>query len=152
MLSLSRKTHYALIALGYLAEHATQLSSARAIAGASGLSLPLMMNILKHLQQHGLVLSERGSKGGYRLAEVDLDEVSLYELVQMLGSEQLAAVSRRTKPPLEHAPALALHYKLMRFLKDVRLSDLVLPGRRIDVPVELMFKNLAPVGAAERVF
>jgi Rrf2 family protein len=149
MLTLSRKTHYALIALAYVAEHANQLSSARAIAAASGLSQPLMMNILKHMQQHGLVESERGSKGGYRLASaLDLDEVTLYDLVQMHASEQLAAVSRRTRPPLEHAPALALHYKLMRFLKDVRLSDLVLPGRRIDVPVESMFKNLTPAGVS----
>ena len=33
-------------------------------------------------------------------------------------------------------PALALQYKLVQFLKNVKLSDLVLPGRRIDVPAE----------------
>ena len=42
-----------------------------------------------------------------------------------------------TEPPL-----LAVHSKLMRFLKDVKLSDLVLPGRRIDVPVEMVRRKL----------
>jgi Rrf2 family protein len=149
MLSLSRKTHYALIGLAYLAEQAGQFASARAVAAAAGLSPTLMMKIFKCLHQQGLVESERGVKGGYRLSDaVDLDRVSLYDLVKSLGSEQLEAVRRRATPPPEHAPALALHYKLMRFLKEVRLSDLVLPGRRIDVPVEMMFKKSAPVGAA----
>ena len=33
-------------------------------------------------------------------------------------------------------PFLAFYFKLLQFLKDIALSDLVLPGRRIDVPLE----------------
>ena len=35
-----------------------------------------------------------------------------------------------------HGPAQALQYRLVRFMKDVSVADLVLPGRRIDVPLE----------------
>ena len=35
-----------------------------------------------------------------------------------------------------HGPVQALQFKLVRFLKEVRVADLVFPGRRIDVPVE----------------
>ena len=41
------------------------------------------------------------------------------------------------------APAVALQYKLVQFLKDVKLSDLVMPGRRIDVPAERLFAAAA---------
>ena len=45
----------------------------------------------------------------------------------------------RIETSLPTEPALlAVHSKLMRFLKDVKLSDLVLPGLRIDVPVEMV--------------
>jgi len=43
-----------------------------------------------------------------------------------------------TRQPALHKPVLALQYKLIGFLENVKLSDLVLPGRRIDVPVELV--------------
>jgi hypothetical protein len=33
-------------------------------------------------------------------------------------------------------PVQALQFKLVRFLKEVRVADLVTPGRRIDVPLE----------------
>ena len=35
-----------------------------------------------------------------------------------------------------HGPAQALQYRLLRFMKDVTVADLVMPGRRIDVPLE----------------
>ena len=35
-----------------------------------------------------------------------------------------------------HGPVQALQFKLARFLREVRVADLVFPGRRIDVPVE----------------
>ena len=40
-----------------------------------------------------------------------------------------------------HAPVRALHYRLERFLQDVKLSDLILPGRRIDVPWEAIVEK-----------
>ena len=39
-------------------------------------------------------------------------------------------------PATSCSAPVALQYQLVRFLKDVKLSDLVLPGRRIDVPAE----------------
>ena len=35
-----------------------------------------------------------------------------------------------------HGPAQALQYRIVRFMKDVTVADLVMPGRRIDVPLE----------------
>src|SRR3954469_11808548 len=75
MLSFSRKTDYALIALAHLAGRAGQTASAREIAETYRLSVSLFIKILKVLQHKAIVRSVRGVKGGYQL-EVDLHSFS----------------------------------------------------------------------------
>ena len=97
MLPLGINTDYALIALAYMVERGDQVSSARVIAEAHGLSLPLMMKVLKILHQRQLLQSVRGTKGGYRIG-VNLDEVSLYDLMSILGGERLIDVDPQSRP------------------------------------------------------
>jgi len=158
MLCLSKKTEYALIALGYLAERPTEIVSAREIAQRFELPLPLLMNILKGLNRRGLLDSTRGIRGGYRLGR-DLVAASLHDLIQIVDSEganrQLIEVHQDPEG-IEHRPLStraavhALNLRLVRFLKEVKLADLVLPGRRIDVPAERVQVSgrRAGVGAA----
>jgi Rrf2 family protein len=149
MLSLNRKTDYALIALAYMADRAGQWSSAREIAEVSEVPSALLMNILKTLHQGHILRSSRGSRGGYRIA-TDLERLSLFDLIRVLENEDVdepqtdgdgepACCGRYniSRAGL-HGPVHAFHHKLRRFLKTVKLSDLVLPGRRIDVPVEMV--------------
>jgi Rrf2 family protein len=149
MLCLSKKTEYSLVALAYLAERANRVASAREIAQAHALPLALLMNILKNLQGHGLLQSTRGVKGGYRI-QADLATVSLDELIAMVDCcghssdgdcgclehvhADVPTMDLSSRPI--HGPVQALQLKLAKFLKDVRVADLVLPGRRIDVPLE----------------
>ena len=161
MLCLSKKTEYALAALAHLAERTHRTSSAREIAEAQNLPPALLVKILKCLQHHGMLSSTRGVTGGYRIA-LDLNEASLFDLVAMMecpdrpgqecgcmdhGVDPLSRV-RFSRNEARHAPVAALQYKLVRFLKDVKLSDLVLPGRRIDVPAERL--GSARSGASQR--
>ena len=146
MLRLSKKADYALISLGYLAEHPEHVVSAREIAERCKLPLPLLMNILKALHQRGILKSSRGASGGYRLA-ADLAKLSLLELSGMLETadgEALpdAAVVDAKRLAL-HGPAQALQYRIVRFMKDVTVADLVMPGRRIDVPLERVGFSMA---------
>ncbi len=145
MLSLNRKTDYALIALAYLADRGGQFASAREIAVAHALPLPLLMNILKSLNSRGIVRSTRGVRGGYQLGAA-LDRVSLYDLTLALEGAERASDRGEGEPeccgrykidasPM-HGPVHAFHSRLRRFLQEAKLSDLVVPGRRIDVPVE----------------
>lgn len=136
MLSLSKRVDYALVSLAYLVEHRGRISSARAIAEAHKLPLPLLMNLLKALHTKGILCSERGSRGGYQIC-INLDEISLYDLIEALddSEDKAGTLTRRLSG---QPPVRALQYKLMHFLKQVQLSDLVVPGRRIDVPVELI--------------
>src|SRR5438309_12050139 len=83
MLSLNRKTDYALVALSDLADRPGQWASARDIAGRGGVPPALLMNVMKTLQGAGIVQSTRGARGGYRIA-ADLDCLSLFDLVRVL--------------------------------------------------------------------
>ena len=139
MLRLSKKADYALISLGYLAEHTEHVVSAREIAQRCQLPLPLLMNILKVLHQRGILKSSRGASGGYRIAS-DLEKLSLLELSRVLenaeGAGEGSGEMIDKKHFALHGPAQALQYRIVRFMKDVSVADLVVPGRRIDVPLE----------------
>ena len=139
MLRLSRKADYALISLGYLAEHRGHVVSAREIAERCQLPLPLLMNILKVLHQCGILRSVRGASGGYQLAG-DLEKLSLYDLSHLVerakGTTDGDGEGATTRRFALHGPAQALQYRLVRFMRDVSVADLVVPGRRIDVPAE----------------
>ena len=141
MLRLSKKADYALISLGYLAEHPEHVVSAREIAERCQLPLPLLMNILKALHQRGVLKSSRGASGGYRIAS-DLSKLSLLDLSGMLENADGAAAGGAGEGEMDkkrfalHGAAQALQYRIVQFMRDVSVADLVLPGRRIDVPLE----------------
>jgi Rrf2 family protein len=148
MFCLSKKTDYALIALAFMGENPQRVWPSREIAQACALPRALVTKILKELHQAGILQSSRGSTGGYHIA-ADLEKHSLHDLIQLLEQSAPAArvldESPDSRIPLRRranlagpaaAPIQALHYKFRRFLSDVKLSDLLMPGRRIDVPLE----------------
>ncbi len=147
MLSLNRKTDYALVALAFMADRPGQWSSAREIAQTSDVPLALLMNVLKSLHQNHILRSTRGMRGGYQIA-ADLEWLSLFDLTRVVARAETGPEGAGGEPACcgrykidesgLHGPVHAFHHKLRQFLKAVKLSDLVLPGRRIDVPVELV--------------
>jgi len=130
MLCLSRKVDYALISLAYLAERPDRVSSAREIAEVCRLPAALLMNILKRLHRAGVLHSVRGAAGGYAVAS-DLNTLSLFELCEIIDKHAHPA-----RKLALHGPAQALQYRLGRFMGEVSVADLVMPGHRIDVPLE----------------
>ena len=83
MLRVSRLTDYGTMILGCLAQAAGQSQSAKRIARATGLRLPTAQKLLKQLAVRGLVLSERGALGGYRLAR-DASAINAAEILEAL--------------------------------------------------------------------
>ena len=137
MLSFTKKTDYALIALGYLAERPHVIVSAREIAERFGMPPALVMNVMKTMHHGKLIISTRGTKGGYRL-HADLNKISIHELISVLegpirlaecimldgeGKGKRACKLCRVCPI--QAPIKALHGRLVGFLRDVRLSEIV---------------------------
>jgi Rrf2 family protein len=140
MLSLTRKTHYALIALTHLASEPTGCSSARQIAAVYRLPLPLLMNLLKQLTQQELVRSVRGPRGGYTLA-LPPDKIRLTDVVravegpihvtqcvpdQAVNPEDDDADScvRMASCPIR-ASLEMVHNKMIRYLDSITLADMI---------------------------
>ena len=136
MLCVSKKVDYALSALSFLAVHAGRVCSAREIAETHNLPLPRLMNLLKRLHRKGLVKSVRGVRGGYLVSGDQLDRVSLYELISILEVDPAHRLNGEAIAGNGFGPVQALQYRLIGFLKSVSVADLILPGRRIDVPLE----------------
>ena len=98
MLTLTRKTDYALIALSHLASNQGRVVSAREIAGKYKVPLALLMNLLKLCAAHGLVESVRGARGGYRLSKAP-EKITLVELVEAIeGPLKLSQCHGLTEP------------------------------------------------------
>jgi Rrf2 family protein len=143
MLSLTKKTEYALIALSYLAEHQDKTVSAREVAENYGMPGALVMNILKTLHHAKLLSSTRGTKGGYRLI-ADLSTISVHDLIGILeGPVRLVecALDGKTHEPRQcriypacpiQAPVHGLHAQMVKFLSETKLTDILSPKRRAE--------------------
>ena len=83
MLRVSRLTDYGTMILGCLAQGEEQSLSAKRIAQATGLRLPTAQKLLKQLAGGGLVRSERGATGGYRLAR-PAGDINAAEILEAL--------------------------------------------------------------------
>jgi FeS assembly SUF system regulator len=65
---MGKLTDYATVVLASLAQQPAQHRAAAELAESTHLKLPTVSKVLKGLQRAGLVISSRGSQGGYRLA------------------------------------------------------------------------------------
>lgn len=79
MLQFTKRTEYGLIALVHLADREGELVSAREIGERYPVPRRLLAEVLKDLGRAGLIDSQRGVNGGYRLArpafQIDLASI-----------------------------------------------------------------------------
>ena len=73
MLRMGKLTDYATVVLASLAQDPSRHRAAAELAHSTRLKLPTVSKVLKGLQRAGLVISSRGSQGGYRLARPPQD-------------------------------------------------------------------------------
>jgi Rrf2 family protein len=84
MLKLTKKADYGLIALKHLAVVGRAgTASAKEIADAYGIPLPLLAKILQKLTKTGLLTSLPGSSGGYKLAKRP-EKISALEVIHAI--------------------------------------------------------------------
>ena len=98
---VSAKTDYALRALLVLAAHAPDLVKVEAISAAEGMPRKFVEVILGELRRAGLVVSRRGSDGGFGLA-VPPERITVGDVVRILdgplGGEPVRAHPGRAHP------------------------------------------------------
>ena len=81
MIRLAKLTDYGLVVMTAMARSKSgSMHTARDLAAESRLPLPTVSKLLKRLLQNGLLVSHRGSSGGYSLAK-EPGDVSVAEVI-----------------------------------------------------------------------
>jgi FeS assembly SUF system regulator len=134
MIRLSKLTDYGLVLMTAFARghQVGPVRTARDLAAESHLPLPTAGKILKLLLQSGLLVSHRGTRGGYSLAK-ESTEISLAEIVEAIeGPIALTECSTDVTGlcDLEHSCPIKRNQRVISqvvrgALGKVTLSDLV---------------------------
>lgn len=82
MIRLSRMTDYAVVVMSQMSQHRGTLTAPE-LAQATGLPVPTVSKLLKHLAKSGLVVSHRGVHGGYSMVRA-LDDINAMEIIEAL--------------------------------------------------------------------
>ena len=84
MIRVTRLTDYGIVLLSrFAAEEPGAVLSARELAEETGIPLPTVSKILKTLTREGLLLSHRGTQGGYSLSRAP-EKVSVADVISAL--------------------------------------------------------------------
>ena len=129
-MQVNAKVDYALRALAELANSGPGPVKAEAIAKAQGIPLKFLENIMLELRHAGLVISQRGQVGGYRLGR-EPNEITLADIIRVVDGP-LANVRGLSPERLEYVgPAsalrevwIALRANMRAVLETVTLEDL----------------------------
>lgn len=83
MLKLTKKADYGLIAMKHLTLVSPRSASAKEIAEAYGVPLPVLSKVLQLLTRGGQLVSEPGTLGGYRLSR-DPADINAFDVVRAI--------------------------------------------------------------------
>jgi FeS assembly SUF system regulator len=133
MLKLTKKADYGLIALRHLtmtASRSRTSASAKDIAEAYGIPLPLLSKVLQKLARGGLLTSEQGTNGGYRLARAALD-ISALEVIRTIDGPIILTQCFTEHTGCDHStlcpvrePLRKVHEGILGLLANISLADL----------------------------
>ena len=130
MLKLTKRADYGLIALRHLAVGGRRTATAKEIAEAYSIPLPILAKVLQTLTRKGLLASEQGVNGGYRLARQP-NMISALEVIQSIDGPVLL-----TNCFTEHGhcdqserctvrqPLRKVHEGILSLLRNIRISDM----------------------------
>jgi Rrf2 family protein len=133
---LSAKADYAVRAVLVLAAHQGEGPiKGELVARAQDLPLKFVENILGELKHAGLVVSQRGPEGGYRLA-VPADQITVAEVIRVVDGPLAAVAGVRPEaivypPGAEALPDVWLEARsqLRSVLENITFADLVRRSR-----------------------
>jgi FeS assembly SUF system regulator len=145
MLRITRQTDYGIVLLTrFAALPSGGVRNARDLAAEEHLPAPMVSKILKLLARGGLLASQRGATGGYRLARPP-QQIAISEVIEALEGPIAMTECLGSGPSCVIEPSCPsrpnwqrINGAIQRALAEVRLSDMLPP------PVALA--PLAPLG------
>lgn len=164
MFRLTKKADYGLIALKHIAgREAAQLKatpagsfavSAKEVADSYGIPLPLLSKILQKLGKAGLLISEHGINGGYRLSKHP-DSISALEVIRVIDGPIILTSCFTEDLNCDHTarcpvrrPLSRIHEGILRLLQDSTIQDL-LEDTGHDLHSMPVSSNLVALGSAK---
>jgi len=146
MLRISRLTDYGTMILVHLATREGKVCSASDVAAGTHVALPTAQKILKALTRAGLIVSSRGSEGGYALSR-PADSISAADILDVLeGPVAITECSHSDSHcELESRCQVGgawqkINKAIRGALDDITLADLARPAR--DLPVQGMAQGI----------
>lgn len=137
MLRISKLTDYGVVLATRMAGSGLdRRHHARDLALSTGLSEPTVSKVLKRLAQHGVLESQRGARGGYRLAAAP-EAISVAEVITALegpiavtecASEELAGECELEDRCEVRAPWQKISAAVSRALAEISLADMAQPS------------------------
>ena len=143
MLRISKLTDYGTVILACLAGHPSRLWTAAEVAEATRIGLPTVSKLLKKLQRSGLVISTRGSHGGYQLAQPPAEITAAHILDALEGPFAITECSgAHSNCGLESKCAVGhtwqrVNAAIRRALTDISLAQLAGTDRSTTATVPL---------------
>jgi Rrf2 family protein len=130
MLKLTKKADYGLIALKHLALSSNATASAKDIADAYRIPLPLLSKVLQRLAKNGFLRSEQGTNGGYRLAR-DPRKITALQVIRSIDGPIILTACFTDHSECHHSercnvrePLRKVHEGILRLLDNITISDI----------------------------
>jgi len=132
MLKLTKKADYGLIALRHLtaASRNSRGASAKDVADAYGLPLPLLSKVLQKLVHANILVSEQGTNGGYKLAR-DPQEITALEVIRTIDGPIILTQCFTEHRECDQSvlcpvrePLRKVHEGILNLLSSITISDL----------------------------
>jgi Rrf2 family protein len=131
MLKLTKKADYGLIALRHLASQ-TKTASAKEIAESYRIPLPLLSKVLQKLVRDGMLVSEQGATGGYRLSR-DSHDINALEVIRSIDGPIILThcftehegheCDQSSLCPVRE-PLRKVHEGILRLLSSITIADM----------------------------
>lgn len=134
MIRIARLTDYAIVLLTYFARATEQVRTARDLAARTHIPLPTVSKLLKALSRGGLLVSQRGVKGGYTLARRP-EEISIAAIIGVIeGPIAMTECSAHAPGLCELEPACPvrsdwrrINQAVQRALDGLTVADMTAP-------------------------
>ena len=149
MLRIGKLTDYATVILATLAADRSRLQNATSLAERTRIAAPTVSKLLKQLHRAGLVVSTRGTHGGYQLAR-EPDQISAGAILDALeGPLALTECSTGSgQCGIEHTCSVGrawqkLNLAIRRSLNEISLAQLAgLDNRATQMPIERELRHI----------
>jgi Rrf2 family protein len=131
MLKLTKKADYGLISLKHLAmNQAKGSASAKELADAYRIPVPMLAKVLQTLVREGFLVSEQGTNGGYRLAR-DPGTITTLEVVRAIDGPVILTTCASGRGGCDltlqctvREPLRRVHEGILKLLDNITITDL----------------------------